>query len=73
MFSSTSRDGLSDFRTNRRVLWLAALAVPIGVIAALVAKALLWLIAVITNLVFLSGFHRRRRRPRNPISADGSF
>jgi H+/Cl- antiporter ClcA/CBS domain-containing protein len=34
---------------------LAALAVPIGTIAAAVAKALLWLIAVISNLAF---FHR---------------
>jgi CIC family chloride channel protein len=50
-----SRDWLGDFRTDRRVLLLAALAVPIGVIGALVAKALLWLIAAITNLAF---FHR---------------
>ena len=37
---------LADFTTDRRVLLLSALAVPIGVIAALVAKALLWLIAL---------------------------
>ncbi len=37
------------------MLLLSALAVPIGVIGALVAKALLWLIAVFTNLSF---FHR---------------
>ena len=43
---------LSDFRTDRRVLLLCALALPIGVIGALVAKALLWLIAAITNLAF---------------------
>ena len=43
---------LADFSTNRRVLLLCALAVPIGVIGAFVAKALLWLIAVITNLAF---------------------
>jgi len=43
---------LSDFRTDRRVLLLSALALPIGVIGALVAKALLWLIAVITNVAF---------------------
>src|SRR4051812_21189491 len=45
-------DTLADFSTNRRVLLLCALAVPIGVIAAFVAKALLWLIAVITNAAF---------------------
>ena len=34
------------------MLLLAALAVPVGVIGAGVAKALLWLIAVVTNLAF---------------------
>jgi H+/Cl- antiporter ClcA/CBS domain-containing protein len=43
---------LADFRTDKRVLLLAALAVPVGAIGAVVAKALLWLIAVITNLAF---------------------
>jgi CIC family chloride channel protein len=43
---------LADFSTDRRVLLLCALAVPIGVIGALVAKALLWLIAVFTNAAF---------------------
>jgi H+/Cl- antiporter ClcA len=37
------------------VLLLAALAVPIGAIGAVVAKVLLWLIALITNIAF---FHR---------------
>ncbi len=45
-------DSLSDFSTNRRVLLLCLLAVPIGAIGAVVAKALLWLIAVITNAAF---------------------
>jgi len=45
-------DGLADFRTDRRVLLLCLLALPIGAIGAVVAKALLWLIAVITNLAF---------------------
>jgi len=47
-----ARSGLSDFSTDRRVLFLCALTVPIGVFAALVAKALLWLIAVFTNAAF---------------------
>lgn len=47
---------LGDFRTDRRMLLLVALAVPVGVISALVAKALLWLIAEITNLVFFQRF-----------------
>src|SRR5665213_445182 len=59
---STSRSGkpahakptdvLADFRTDKRVLLLCALALPIGAIGAVVAKALLWLIAVITNAAF---------------------
>jgi H+/Cl- antiporter ClcA len=46
------RDSLADFSTDRRMLLLCLLALPIGAIGAIVAKALLWLIAVITNLVF---------------------
>ncbi len=45
-------DVQADFRTDRRVLLLCALAVPIGAISAVVAKLLLWLIAVITNAAF---------------------
>jgi CIC family chloride channel protein len=52
--AATSR--LADFRTDRRVLLLAALALPIGAIGAVVAKSLLWLIAVITNLAFYLRF-----------------
>jgi CIC family chloride channel protein len=47
-----STDILSDFSTGPRVLLLCLLALPIGVFGALVAKALLWLIAVITNAAF---------------------
>src|SRR3954471_12682114 len=46
-------DALADFSTDRRVLLLCVLAAPIGVLAAFVAKRLLWLIAVITNAAFL--------------------
>lgn len=55
MSTKQSTDSLADFRTDKRVALLSALAVPIGVIGAVVAKALLWLIALITNLAF---FHR---------------
>src|ERR1700743_1665819 len=54
--SAPSTGGLADFRTDRRVLLLIALALPIGAISAVVAKALLWLIAVITNFVFFQRF-----------------
>ena len=49
-------DSLADFRTDGRVILLSALAVPVGAISALVAKALLWLIAVITNFAFFPTF-----------------
>jgi H+/Cl- antiporter ClcA/CBS domain-containing protein len=58
--SAHGSDALADFSTNRRVLLLCALAVPIGVIGAFVAQALLWLIAVITNAAF---FHRFSAAP----------
>ncbi|HRG55582.1 MAG TPA: hypothetical protein PLG56_06050, partial [Lacunisphaera sp.] len=56
-------DALADFSTDRRVLLLCAFAVPIGVLGAVVAKALLWLIAVITNAAF---FLRWSAAPATP-------
>lgn len=50
--SHGASSGLSDFSTDRRVLLLCALAVPIGAMGAVVAKALLWLIDVFTNAAF---------------------
>jgi H+/Cl- antiporter ClcA/predicted transcriptional regulator len=49
---SPAADALADFSTDRRVLLLSTLALPIGAIGAVVAKALLWLIAVFTNVAF---------------------
>src|SRR5215471_14188941 len=46
------RAGLADFSTDRRVLLLSTMAAVVGVIGSLVAGALLWLIAVITQLAF---------------------
>ena len=50
------RNELADFSTDRRVLTLSGLAVAIGVAAALVAWALVWLIGVITNLAYYQRF-----------------
>ena len=50
--SSGAPDTLADFSTNRRVLLLCVIALPIGALGAVVAKALLWLIAVFTNAAF---------------------
>lgn len=49
-------DSLSDFRTDNRVLILSAMAVVIGALSAGVAYALLWLIALITNICFHGRF-----------------
>lgn len=49
-------DSLADFSTNRRVLLLCLFALPVGAISALVAKALLWLIAVFTQAAFFLRF-----------------
>lgn len=46
------------------MLLLCLMAVPIGALSALVAKALLWLIAVITNLSF---YHRFSDAPVTPV------
>ena len=50
--ASRSRDPLADFTVDRRVLITSLLAIAVGAIGALVAQALLWLIAVITNLAY---------------------
>jgi H+/Cl- antiporter ClcA len=52
----TSSTLLGDFRTDSRMLVLIGLALPVGAISAVVAKALLWLIAEITNIVFFQRF-----------------
>jgi H+/Cl- antiporter ClcA/CBS domain-containing protein len=52
-----------DFTANVRLLWIAALAVGIGVLCALVAKALLWLIAFFTNLFFYQQVSLELRSP----------
>jgi CIC family chloride channel protein len=50
------RDSLADFTTDRRVLVLSGLALVIGALGAVVAYALVWLIAVITNLAYYQRF-----------------
>ncbi len=60
MTTKFTRDSLGDFRTDKRLLVLSALALPVGVMSAGVAKALFWLIALITNLAF---FHRLSTAP----------
>jgi len=52
----TDLSHLGDFAVSRRVLIIAALAIPIGALSACVAWALLRLIGLITNLVFYQRF-----------------
>ncbi len=52
MSEATEHSRLRDYSTNSRVLVLSAAALFIGVIGAFVAKALVWLIWVITNLAY---------------------
>ena len=47
---------LGDFTTGRRVLVITAIAIGIGAVAAYVAKALLALIALFTNIFFYGRF-----------------
>jgi len=49
-------DRLADFTRDRRILLLSLMAVVVGVMSAVVAKALVWLIAVFTNLTFYQRF-----------------
>ena len=65
MDKKLSPDSLADFRTDGRVILLSALAAPGGAISAFVAKALLWLIAGITNLAFFHTFSTRPLLPEN--------
>lgn len=59
------RDNMADFKVDRRVWLLSAIAVCLGVLSALVAFALLWLINVITNLAY---FHRFSSQNASPAS-----
>jgi hypothetical protein len=48
-------DRLGDFTANARLLILTPMAAVVGIIGALVAVALVWLIGAVTNLAY---FHR---------------
>ncbi len=58
-----TEDRLSDFTQDRRVILLSVIAVVIGAVSALVAYALVWLIAVITNLSFYHTFSSAFQSP----------
>jgi len=58
-------DRLADFTRDKRILLLSLMAVVVGVFSALVAKALVWLIAVFTNLTFYQRFSSDFISPTN--------
>jgi H+/Cl- antiporter ClcA/CBS domain-containing protein len=58
-------DRLADFTRDKRILLLSVMAVVIGVMSAIVAKALVWLIAIITNLTFYQRFSSDFISPTN--------
>ncbi|HEV2972631.1 MAG TPA: chloride channel protein [Pirellulales bacterium] len=49
-------DGKGDFTADNRLLWLAGLAIPIGLVCAVVAMALQRLIGLFTNLFYFQHF-----------------
>ena len=57
------KDSLADFSTDHRVLLLSLMALVIGAIGAVVAYALIWLIAVFTNLAFYGKFSAAAATP----------
>jgi len=58
-------DRLADFTRDRRILLLSLMAVVIGALSAIVAKALVWLIAIFTNLTFYQRFSSDFISPTN--------
>ena len=60
-----TEDRLADFTRDKRVLILSVMAVVIGALSAIAAKALVWLIAVITNLTFYQRFSSEFVSPAN--------
>ena len=58
-------DRLADFTRDKRILLLSLMAVIVGAISSLVAKALVWLIAIFTNLTFYQRFSSDFISPTN--------
>src|ERR1044072_1563989 len=58
-------DRLADFARDKRILLLSLMAIVVGVLSAVVAKALVWLIAVFTNLTFYQRFSSDFVSPAN--------
>ena len=70
MHSAPVHDRLADFTTDRRVLFLAAMAAVIGVASAILGWVLVQLIALVTNLAFFQTFSFAASSPaKNQLGA----
>jgi chloride channel protein, CIC family len=58
-------DRLADFTRDRRILLLSFMAVIIGALSAIVAKILVLLIAIFTNITFYQRFSTEFVSPAN--------
>ena len=58
-------DRLADFTRDRRIVVLSWMALVVGALSAFVAYALVWLIAVITNIAFYQRFSSVFQSPNN--------
>jgi H+/Cl- antiporter ClcA len=58
-----AEDRLGDFNVSPRLLLISSIAVVIGCVSAVVARLLLWLIAIITNLSYFGHFSTISRVP----------
>jgi CIC family chloride channel protein len=58
-------DRLADFTRDKRILLLSVMAIIIGVMSAMIAKALVWLIAIVTNFTFYQRFSSDFVSPTN--------
>lgn len=63
MNATRVEDRLADFTRDRRLIVLSLLGAMIGALSAFVAEALVWLIAVITNLAFYQSLSSVFRSP----------
>jgi len=60
-----AEDRLADFTRDKRIPIISLMAIIIGALSAVVAKILVWLIAVITNLVFYQKYSSEFQSPAN--------
>src|SRR3954447_23819836 len=67
MNTTRVEDRLADFTRDKRLIVLSMMAIVIGVTSALVADALVWLIAVITNFAFYQRFSSVFQSPEHHI------